>query len=101
MVLQQRQNEFVWFNGTLDQKALDALGWEEITAATHSVVSQTGSGTIYISNAGSLILLPTNSSKSRNLTAEILQEARLERMDAARAKIEARTNAQRHYWRAG
>ncbi len=86
-------NKFGWslFN-TLSEVDV-AAGWGEITAATWSVQQVTGSGTIYKSNAGSLILLPTNSSKSRNLTAEVLHEVRLQNMQASKEMIEARTNA--------
>ena len=89
----KNDNSFVWSNDVLSKEALDAKGWAEITAATNSVVSQTGSGTIYRASGGSLIFLPTNSQNFRNLTAEVLQEARLENMQAAKELAEARTNA--------
>ncbi|NOT61173.1 MAG: RHS repeat-associated core domain-containing protein, partial [Acidobacteria bacterium] len=87
------KNTFGWLSRDTLTDEDKAAGWVEIASTTWSVVSVTGSGTIFKSAGGSLILLPTNSQNYRNLTAEILQEARLERIDASRAEIEARTNA--------
>ncbi|MGE0133399.1 MAG: RHS repeat domain-containing protein [Blastocatellales bacterium] len=81
----KKTNRYGWCDcNVLNQEQIDE-GWGEIAGASGDI--------LYPAANGSLILLPWNSSRWRDLTAEVMREMRLRQISLAKERAEQLSNA--------